>query len=55
MDTYYAYILYTNASLYKCKAKASIVISILGNLWFGHISVQNIGKVTLLITSEDHY
>lgn len=54
MDTYYAYILYTNTSLYKCKGRVSIVIPILGSLWFGHISVQIIGEVTLLIT-EDHY
>jgi len=55
METCYAYILYTDTSLYKCKTKVSIVIQILGNLWFGHISVQNVGKVTLFITAEDHY
>lgn len=52
MDTYHAYILYTNTPLYKCKAKVNIVILILGNVWFGHISVQDIGKVILLITSK---
>lgn len=47
------YIQHTKNSLCKCEAKVHDVS--LGSLWFGHILVQNTGKVTLLITSEDHY
>lgn len=47
------YIQYTNNSLCKCEAKVRDIN--LGSLWFGHILVQDTGKVTLLITSEDHY
>lgn len=41
------YMQYTDNSLYICEDK---VCGINIGQWFGHISVQNISKVTLLIT-----